>query len=97
MYNIINFITGSCKNNRSCLLVYRCETIGGSFGGLILKVTKGKDLAVAALHRGGHLKNRDGRNTKGFNFGSLFTDIKKASTKMSIDVISYTVILCTAR
>ena len=59
-------------------MVYRGETAEGSSGGAILKAVKGSGLKVVRLHRGGHTDNWDGSGAKGYNYGSLFTEINKS-------------------
>ena len=59
-------------------MVYRGETAEGSSGGAILKAVKGIGLKIVGLHRGGHANNWDGNDAKGYNYGSLFTEIKKS-------------------
>ena len=59
-------------------MVYGSETAEGSSGGVILKAVKGSGLKIVGLHRGGHTDKWDGNRAKGYNYGSLFTEIKKS-------------------
>ena len=59
-------------------MVYRGETAEGSSGGAILKAVKGIGLKIVGLHRGGYADNWDRSGAKGYNYGSLFTEINKS-------------------
>ena len=56
------------------MLIYRSGTDPGSSGGPILKLVNG-DFVIVGLHRGGYRDNWDGNDAKGFNYGTLFSDI----------------------
>ena len=58
-------------------MVYRGGTDPGSSGGPIFKVVN-KDLVIVGLHRGGYMDNWDGKHTKGYNYGTRFSDIIKS-------------------
>ena len=62
-------------------MVYRGETDEGSSGGAILKAVIGLSLKIVGLHRGGHKDDWDGSGAKGYNYGSLFTEINKSLTE----------------
>ena len=55
-------------------MVYRCGTDPGSSGGPILKVVN-KDLVIVGLHRGGLEDNWDTKGSRGYNYGTHFSDI----------------------
>ena len=55
-------------------MVYRSGTAEGSSGSPILKAVGGS-LKLVGLHRGGYPDNWDKGGAKGYNYGSLFTEI----------------------
>ena len=55
-------------------MVYRCGTDPGSSGGPIFKIVD-EDLVIVGLHRGGLEDNWDTKDSKGFNYGTHFSDI----------------------
>ena len=56
------------------MLVYRCGTDPGSSGGPIFKIVD-EDLVIVGLHRGGLEDNWVTKGSRGFNYGTHFSDI----------------------
>ena len=71
---ILLFHTESHKGDKARLIVYNAGTNIGSSGGPILKVVN-KRLVIVGLHRGGFDNNWDEKGAKGYNYGSLFSQI----------------------
>ena len=69
--------TESHKGDKARFIVYSAGTDLGSSGGPVLKVFN-KRLEIVGLHRGGLDNNWDKEGAKGFNYGSLFSDIYKS-------------------
>ena len=69
--------TESHKSDKARFIVYSAGTDSGSSGGPVLKVSS-KRLVIVGLHRGGFDHNWDEKGAKGFNFGSLFSEIHKS-------------------
>ena len=69
--------TESHRGDKARLIVYCAGTDLGSSGGPVLKVSN-RRLVIIGLHRGGHNKNWDKNGAKGFNYGSLFSEIHES-------------------
>ena len=69
--------TESHKGDKARFIVYCAGTDLGSSGGPVLKVSS-KRLVIVGLHRGGFDHNWDKEGAKGFNYGSLFSEIHKS-------------------
>ena len=67
----VTYPFGICLDH---LLLYTAGTDEGSSGSPIFK-QDGRHLKIAGIHRAGHEKDWDGRGTKGYNYGSLFTKV----------------------